>query len=125
MKYVHYAPRAPLFLVEGEPGAVAARLMELALEQKAQGKRVGILSCSGLGDYAAVGQVVEAGHRENPVTVAAGLYAALRRFNELDVDLILAEGLEDSGVGLAVMNRLRKAAAVRIVAGNQPKARGE
>jgi L-threonylcarbamoyladenylate synthase len=50
--------------------------------------------------------------------VAAGLYAALRRFDELDVDLILAEGLEDSGVGLAVMNRLRKAADRRIVAGS-------
>lgn len=124
MKYVHYAPRAPLYLVEGEPGAVAARLRELALEQKALGKRVGILSCSGPGDYAGLGEVVEAGRRENPETVAAGLYAALRRFNELDVDLILAEGLEDSGMGLAVMNRLRKAADSRIIAGNPVRSKG-
>ncbi|MBP7331541.1 MAG: threonylcarbamoyl-AMP synthase, partial [Firmicutes bacterium] len=45
----------------------------------------------------------------------AGLYSALRRFNELGVDVILAEGLEEKGVGLAVMNRLKKAAGGRII----------
>ena len=116
LKYIHYAPKAPLLLVEGTPEAVAAKMMELALEQQALGRRVGILSYSGSRDYSSVGEVVLAGQREKPETVAAGLYAALRRFNELEVDLILAEGLEDSGVGLAIMNRLRKAADKRIVA---------
>ncbi len=125
MKYTHYAPEAPLLLIEGEPGAVAARLMELAREQKALGRRVGILSCSGNRDYASVGEVVLAGRREDPGTVATGLYAALRRFNELGVDLILAEGLEDSGIGLAVMNRLRKAAVRRIVAGSPASSKGK
>lgn len=115
MKYAHYAPRAPLLLVEGRPEAVAAKILELAGEQRVMGRRVGILSYSDSIDFSSVGEVVLAGEREKPETVAAELYAALRRFNDLEVDLILAEGLEERGVGLAVMNRLRKAAGGRIL----------
>lgn len=115
MKYAHYAPRAPLLLVEGRPETVAAKIIELAGEQQAMGKRVGILSYAGSQDFSSVGEVVLAGYRDKPETVAAELYAALRRFNEMGVDLILAEGLEENGVGLAVMNRLRKAAGNRVL----------
>lgn len=115
MKYTHYAPRAPLLLIEGTPGAVAAKIMELAAEKRAEGIRVGILTYSDSADFSSAGEVVLAGQRASPETVAAELYAALRRFDELDVNLILAEGLEEKGVGLAVMNRLRKAAGGRSV----------
>lgn len=115
MKYTHYAPRAPLLLVEGRPEAVAAKIMELASGQRAMGKRVGILSYAGGEDFSSAGEVVLAGRRDKPETVAAELYAALRRFDELDVDVILAGGLDERGVGLAVMDRLRKAAGGRII----------
>lgn len=47
---------------------------------------------------------------------ARELYAALRRFDEAGVTYILAEGYTSSdGIGLAVMNRLNKAAGHRIV----------
>jgi len=115
MKYAHYAPRAPLFLVEGEAEAAAAKIMDLAREHRAQGRRVGILSYTGGRDFSVAGEVVHAGRRDRPDTVAAVLYAALRRFDEMNVDVILAEGLADRGVGLAVMNRLRKAAGGRII----------
>lgn len=114
-KYTHYAPSAPLLLVEGDPEAVAAKIMELAGEERARGRRVGILSFSGGRDYAAVGTVVPAGRRDKPETVAAELYEALRRFDDLGVDLIFAEGMEERGLGLAVMNRLKKAAGGRVL----------
>lgn len=113
MKYTHYAPKAPLLLVEGEPQAIAAKIREISSEYRSKGQRVGILAYADSEDYAGSGQVVLAGYRKRPETVAAGLYAALRRFNDLEVDFILAEGLPESGVGLAVMNRLRKAAGGR------------
>ena len=49
-----------------------------------------------------------------PQTLAAGLFAALRRFDALPVRSILAEGVEEAGLGQAVMNRLRKAAGQRV-----------
>ena len=48
--------------------------------------------------------------------VAANLYAALRELDNGDVDLILAHGFADArGVGPAVRDRLRRAAAGRVV----------
>jgi len=115
MKYTHYATQAPLLLVVGSPEAVAEKIIQFAGEQQASGRRVGILSYSDSRDFSSVGEVIVAGRRDRPETVAAQLYAALRRFDEMRVDLILAEGLEERGVGLAVMNRLKKAADGRIL----------
>ena len=42
------------------------------------------------------------------------LCKALRSFDERNVDLILDEALDESGLGLAIMNRLKKAAGYRI-----------
>ncbi|OAT79772.1 L-threonylcarbamoyladenylate synthase [Desulfotomaculum copahuensis] len=114
MKYRHYAPRAPLILVEGAPERVPPRIRELAEHYRAAGKRVGILACAESADLFSSGQVLVAGRRAEPATVAARLFASLRRFDELGVDVILAEGVEPQGVGLAVMNRLRRAAGDRI-----------
>lgn len=115
MKYTHYAPRAQVILVEGQPEAVTAKIIELAREYQAMGRQVGILSYADSADFTKVGEVILAGRRSQPETVAAALYAALRRFDETDVDLILAQGIDDRGVGLAVMNRLRKAAGGQII----------
>ncbi len=111
LKYTHYAPRAPLVLVEGHPERVVAKINELAAQERSLGKKVGILAVSGRALYSGAAEVVEAGRREEPATVAAGLYAALRRLDELGVSIILAEGIDEGGMGLAVMNRLRRAAA--------------
>lgn len=115
MKYTHYAPEAPLWLVEGGPEPVAVKIIELAREYRARGQRVGILSCTGRDEYYGEGEVLQAGRRGDPAAVAAELYTALRRFDELAVDVIIAEGIEDEGIGLAVMNRLRKAAGRRLL----------
>jgi L-threonylcarbamoyladenylate synthase len=42
---------------------------------------------------------------------AANLYGAMRRLDEAGLDLIIAEGLPESGIGAAIMERLCKAAA--------------
>lgn len=115
MKYAHYAPRAPLTLITGDEQAVAMKIRRLAGAEKNRGRRVGILTYGDSDDFSSVGEVVVAGCKADPGTVAAGLYSALRRFNELGVDVILAEGFEEKGVGLAVMNRLKKAAGGRII----------
>lgn len=44
--------------------------------------------------------------------IGRGLFAVLRRLDELGVDVIHVEGIEEDNEGLAVMNRLGKAASV-------------
>jgi L-threonylcarbamoyladenylate synthase len=43
------------------------------------------------------------------------LFKLLREFDSENVDVIIAEGISPEGLGLAVMNRLRKAAGYRII----------
>ena len=110
MKYTHYAPQAPLFLFEGAEPETAAKIKEAAAFFRAKGLRVGILSYEDAADLSPFGLVLRAGRRDRPETVAASLYDVLRRFDQLGVEIILAAGIADQGIGLAVMNRLRKAA---------------
>jgi len=42
---------------------------------------------------------------------AANLYGALRRLDEAGLELIVAEAVPETGLGVAIMERLRKAAS--------------
>ena len=55
------------------------------------------------------------GSRKNLETISRNLFQLLREFDKLDEDIILAEGIEESGIGKAIMNRMKKAAGENIV----------
>ena len=55
------------------------------------------------------------GHRDDPSEVAHRLFDTLRRLDEEGMDVIFSEVVPPEGVGLAVMNRLGRAAAFRTV----------
>ena len=111
MKYRHYAPQARLLLFTGEPAPVQAALGRRLRELLAAKTAVGVL-CARESAGAYPGAVIaDLGARANPAEAAARLYAGLRALDEKAVDVILAEGFFEQGLGLAVMNRLRRAAA--------------
>nr|6F87_A Chain A, Threonylcarbamoyl-AMP synthase [Pyrococcus abyssi GE5]6F87_B Chain B, Threonylcarbamoyl-AMP synthase [Pyrococcus abyssi GE5]6F87_C Chain C, Threonylcarbamoyl-AMP synthase [Pyrococcus abyssi GE5]6F87_D Chain D, Threonylcarbamoyl-AMP synthase [Pyrococcus abyssi GE5]6F8Y_A Chain A, Threonylcarbamoyl-AMP synthase [Pyrococcus abyssi GE5]6F8Y_B Chain B, Threonylcarbamoyl-AMP synthase [Pyrococcus abyssi GE5]6F8Y_C Chain C, Threonylcarbamoyl-AMP synthase [Pyrococcus abyssi GE5]6F8Y_D Cha len=109
MKYRHYAPSAEVIVVEGPRDKVRRKIEELIAKFKEEGKKVGVI---GSGSYDAdevfyLGDTVE--------EIARNLFKALRHMDRTGVDVILAEGVEEKGLGLAVMNRLRKASGYRII----------
>ncbi|MGQ9459626.1 MAG: L-threonylcarbamoyladenylate synthase [Candidatus Bathyarchaeaceae archaeon] len=115
MKHRHYAPDAEMVVVEGEFNKVVERIQELARLHMAEGKRVGILATDeSLSKYGA--DVVKSlGSREDLTVIARNLFRLLREFDKEGVDVIVAEGIAPQGLGLAVMNRLRRAANFNIV----------
>lgn len=115
MKYTHYAPRGELTLVIGEGAAVRAYIGRKAAAARAAGCRTGVLTYEEhAGDYDA-DAVVVCGSLARPEQAAQRLYAALREFDERGIGRIWAEGCPPQGIGLALMNRLAKAAGGRIV----------
>ncbi len=111
MKYAHYAPKGELTLVAGDRERAAAYIHR---QLAAHGG--GVLTYeerAGLFPEADV--VVSLGSLDRLETAAQGLYAALRRFDELGVERIYAEACSEEGIGEAVMNRLRKASGGRSV----------
>ena len=115
LKYIHYAPRAPLYLLTGIPEKQLEKLQQLQQTFQAEGKRVGLLISRESAAKIAGEEVIILGSRNHPAQLAARLFAALRSFDAKQVDVIIAEGYSKTGVGLAVMNRLQKAAGSRVI----------
>jgi L-threonylcarbamoyladenylate synthase len=115
VKHKHYAPYADLIVVEGDLPAVVSKIRELTNSYTRNNKRVGVLATDEtVHDYSA--DVVKSlGSRSDLATVARNLFRLLREFDSERVDVIVAEGLPSEGLGLAVMNRLRKASGYNIV----------
>lgn len=105
MKYTHYAPEVPMWLIAGGNKKLQAVIDELVGE----GKRVGVLASRDTLDAISAGEKLSLG--ESLQEVAANLYDSLRMFKHGDVDIILCETYPEIGIGQAIMNRLRKAAS--------------
>ncbi len=116
MKYRHYAPRAPLTLVLGEPGEVTSRIAaELAAARGAGRRLAALVHSESLPDLSGLGLVMDLGPRGRPEVAGERLFSLLRACDEAAVEGILAEGEDEEGMGRAVMNRLLKAAGGRIM----------
>ena len=116
MKYTHYAPAAPMTLVEGEPRQRAAKIRQLVATALADGQRTGaVVSAETAICLPPETLLAVYGSWQEPEAIAANLYSVLRKFDAAPVDIIFAEGTREEGLGLAVMNRLRKAAGYRII----------
>lgn len=103
MKYRHYAPETPLVVVDFDLSAAVR-------EAHRRGLRVAVLCIM---DKCAEGDaVVKLG--SDLYEVARNLYDGLRRVDKLGVDLALSPAVEERGIGLAIMNRLRKAAGFKV-----------
>ena len=116
MKYRHYAPKAELVIVDGEETAMINEIQDLARQGAADGHVIGIIaSAETMGCYD-IGIVKSLGSRLNQEEIARNLYRILREFDDNEqVDLIYSESFRSEGFGVAIMNRLRKAAGGRII----------
>jgi L-threonylcarbamoyladenylate synthase len=115
MKHRHYAPEAQMVVVEGKLEKVVEKVQELAKTHMAKGEKVGVLATEESVFSYEADVVKSLGSRENPTVIAKNLFGLLREFDEEKVDIIIAEGISPRGLGLAVMNRLRKASNFNII----------
>jgi L-threonylcarbamoyladenylate synthase len=103
----HYAPRTPLRLLPGP----ASRETVRGSTESPETSRIGLLAFRDAPPdhgFAAMEALSPDGDLRR---AAANLFACLHRLDALGLDLLLAEPLPEIGLGLAIMDRLRKAAA--------------
>ena len=114
MKYRHYAPKAPVTVITGTPGASAAYIAAHLT------KHSGVICFD---EYAPLfeGHTI---HRLGPagdkLAQAQHVFDALRTFDGTDVTEIFAQCPDEGGLGLAVGNRLKKAAGFHVVEAPRP-----
>lgn len=115
MKYRHYAPKAEMTIVTGKVDRVVEFINYRADKMKRLGKMVGILATDETKHLYKNGYIVSLGSREKLGIIAANLFDTLREFDKINVDYIYAEGFSEEGLGLAIMNRMKKAASYNII----------
>ncbi|MFL1676496.1 L-threonylcarbamoyladenylate synthase [Paenibacillus dendritiformis] len=116
MKYAHYAPQGTLAIVQSASPEAAARRIQAELDAARQrGERTGVLAFTEHTAAYRADVVVPLGSVSAPEEAAHRLYEGLRRFDEEGVGFIMAEACSTEGIGLAVMNRLLKAAGHRVI----------
>jgi L-threonylcarbamoyladenylate synthase len=115
MLHKHYAPNAKVILIDGSPQSIVAKIVALSKQYSNEGKKVGILATDETQNKYSAYIVKSMGSRSNLDMIACKLFKELRAFNQTSVDIILAESVPLTGIGLAVMNRLRKASGYHII----------
>lgn len=109
MKYRHYAPKAPVTVVRGDPDETAGYIVAR------MGDKSGVICFDEYAGYFR-GHLVEAiGPAADQAQQARRIFDALRAFDHADVTDIWAQSPTDTGLGLAVTNRLNKAAGFHII----------
>jgi len=105
MKYRHYSPDTPIFLFTGKMGSLPS-------------------ITKGTGAFAFIGSaeacklmkghahaMMNLGSRSKPGKIASNLFGSLIALDSKKADFAIIEGFKEEGIGLAVMNRIRKACA--------------
>ncbi|WP_079524637.1 L-threonylcarbamoyladenylate synthase [Solibacillus isronensis] len=104
MKYTHYAPDAPVYLIDANKKAIEKAITELKPEHK-----VALLAPDSFKEINA-DYYFSFGNAHDLEQMSASLYDALRACDKTDATIILATATSKTGVGTAIMNRLEKAA---------------
>ena len=121
MKYKHYAPKADMKMLKGNEAAVLDYLKKEISESEI---KTAILTVD---EHRAVLEKIIADNNKENIkllslgslkdmkTVAHNLFDVLRKCDELGVSTILSESFDESGIGRAIMNRLKKASGFNII----------
>ncbi|HEY88219.1 MAG TPA: threonylcarbamoyl-AMP synthase [Thermoflexia bacterium] len=113
----HYAPAARLILYQGQGTTLLRAMRQEAMRQHASGKRVGLfLAQEDLPFFSGLPLILRAaGPLARLDLVAQSLFPTLRALDRAAVDLILARDFGIAGLGLALRDRLTRAAGGRVV----------
>lgn len=113
MKYKHYSPRAQVYIVRaGDQEDFARRVDELCLDNAKKGLKTGVMTRSS-DQHPYQAQVFDLG--ESDAEVAKNLFDSLISLDRESIDIAYVPYFEERGIGVAIMNRLKKAAAYRII----------
>jgi len=119
LKYRHYSPTAKVILLEGNsPEKMKQYIVQVWKEFKDKNQKLGVIHTHS-NEFSFSEElfrsencaIIALGSLQNPKAIAQGLFAALRELDNAGVQMIIMEGIPEHDEGMAVMNRIRKAAS--------------
>ncbi len=119
MRYRHYAPKCSLTIVEGDGKHVISMINQLTKEAKAQGRKVGVIATDETKDAYCADEIRDVGSIEDDETIAKNLFEVLREFDDAGVEIAYSESFHTPRMGMAIMNRLLKAAGHQVICADE------
>ena len=111
----HYSPKAKLILVDEKGEIQIKEVIRQAMIYRAKGFNVGIMAKEENKKKYEKFEVKVIGKGNELKKCAANLFSVLRDFDKENYDVIIAESLEKYGIGLAIMERLKKASVSKSI----------
>jgi len=115
MKYKHYSPYADVKIVKGNIDDVVKKINGIVKENIINDIKTGIIATEQTKNMYECDNILVIGSRTNPEEIASNLFEVLRRCDRLEISEVFVEAFDEDGVGMAVMNRLKKAAGYNII----------
>ena len=116
MKYPHYSPNAQVVVVKGTDEALIRYINQQIRNQHSLGKKVGAMVYNQILPRILHADVLlSLGDIHHRSSAAAHLFSYLRTFDEQGAEIVYAQDCGETGIGLAISNRLNKAAGYEIV----------
>ena len=116
MKYKHYAPNVEVVVVKGKGEHVSMYINRCIEEKHKNGAKVGAMVYRQiLADISGADVLRDLGDINHRSTAAHSLFSILRMFETAGVSVVYAQDGGEGGLGLAISNRLNKAAGYKIV----------
>ncbi|NLN64487.1 MAG: threonylcarbamoyl-AMP synthase [Clostridiaceae bacterium] len=115
MKYTHYAPRGDVIVVSGEHIKVAQWINHSAEEDRKAGLKAVILSATEHLSHYPENTTLSYGSLSHPEEAATNIFRLFRQSDRNGAQKIYVEAIPKDGIGLAVMDRIEKAAAGRFI----------
>lgn len=115
MKYRHYSPKADVFVVTGFHEDVANWTKNKIIQDKNMGKKSVVLAAKEHIEQFGLNNAISYGSVKDASEVAANIFSLFRKCDQDGVDKIYVEAISKEGIGLAVMNRIEKAAGGKII----------
>ena len=109
-KYKHYAPNAKVIVLMGDDDSFRKEVKNILSLQK----NVGIMTFDNDKNQYDNENIIYMGSKNNLSTMAKILFKSFRKMDENGVELIVVRGVKEKGLGLSIMNRLKKAASNNI-----------
>lgn len=115
MKYTHYAPNAKLTIYKGSPDKMIESIQNQVTIAHQNGLKSAVITCNENVNQYVNTLVLSLGSIKKPEELASHLFDTLRECDKQGIEIIFAEFFSEDELGLALMNRLKKAAGFNII----------
>lgn len=115
MKYTHYAPNAKLTIYKGSPDKMIESIQNQVTIAHQNGLKSAVITCNENVNQYINTLVLSLGSIKKPEELASHLFDTLRECDKQGIEIIFAEFFSEDELGLALMNRLKKAAGFNII----------